>query len=333
MIIMDEPTSALSKKEVERLYEIIDDLKAQNIAIMFVGHKMDELFHVADRFTVFRDGQYVNTVNAKEVTEQDLVAMMVGRKIEGKSYANLEEKGPAVLTVKGLSKKGNFKDINFEVRQGEVLGVTGLVGAGRSETAQAIFGLTSIDSGQVFIDGKEVHIKSPADALKMGIAYVPESRQTQGLVLPKTIRENILLPQLDKYANKFGILNNKEMEDATNKWIDMLDVRPNNPDLTAMSLSGGNQQKVVLAKWISTQAKVLIVDEPTNGVDIGAKDEIHKILRNLASQGMAVIVISSELPEILTVSDRIMVMRRGRVSGFLDNKDLTQEMIMNLSVA
>ena len=333
MIIMDEPTSALSKKEVERLYEIIDDLKAQNIAIMFVGHKMDELFHVADRFTVFRDGQYVNTVNAKEVTESDLVSMMVGRKIEGKSYANLEEKGPAVLTVKGLSKKGNFKDINFEVKQGEVLGVTGLVGAGRSETAQAIFGLTSIDSGQVFIDGKEVHIKSPADALKLGIAYVPESRQTQGLVLPKTIRENILLPQLDKYSNKLGILNNKEMEDATNKWIDMLDVRPNNPDLTAMSLSGGNQQKVVLAKWISTQAKVLIVDEPTNGVDIGAKDEIHKILRNLAKEGMAVIVISSELPEILTVSDRIMVMRRGRVSGFLDNKDLTQEMIMNLSVA
>ncbi|MCR4752594.1 MAG: sugar ABC transporter ATP-binding protein [Eubacterium sp.] len=333
MIIMDEPTSALSKKEVERLYEIIEDLKAQNIAIMFVGHKMEELFHVADRFTIFRDGQYVDTVNAKEVTESDLVAMMVGRKIEGKSYANLEEKGEEVLTVKGLSKKGNFKDINFTVRKGEVLGVTGLVGAGRSETAQAIFGLTSIDSGQVFIEGKEVHIKSPADALKMGIAYVPESRQTQGLVLPKTIRENILLPQLDKYANKLGILNNKEMEDATNKWIDMLDVRPNNPDLTAMSLSGGNQQKVVLAKWISTQAKVLIVDEPTNGVDIGAKDEIHKILRNLAKEGMAVIVISSELPEILTISDRIMVMRRGRVSGFLDNKDLTQEMIMKLSVA
>ena len=333
MIIMDEPTSALSKKEVERLYEIIEDLKAQNIAIMFVGHKMEELFHVADRFTIFRDGQYVDTVNAKEVTESDLVAMMVGRKIEGKSYANLEEKGEEVLTVKRLSKKGNFKDITFTVRKGEVLGVTGLVGAGRSETAQAIFGLTSIDSGQVFIEGKEVHIKSPADALKMGIAYVPESRQTQGLVLPKTIRENILLPQLDKYANKLGILNNKEMEDATNKWIEMLDVRPNNPDLTAMSLSGGNQQKVVLAKWISTQAKVLIVDEPTNGVDIGAKDEIHKILRNLAKEGMAVIVISSELPEILTVSDRIMVMRRGRVSGFLDNKDLTQEMIMKLSVA
>ena len=288
---------------------------------------------MADRFTIFRDGQYVDTVNAKEVTESDLVAMMVGRKIEGKSYANLEEKGEEVLTVKGLSKKGNFKDINFTVRKGEVLGVTGLVGAGRSETAQAIFGLTSIDSGQVFIEGKEVHIKSPADALKMGIAYVPESRQTQGLVLPKTIRENILLPQLDKYANKLGILNNKEMEDATNKWIEMLDVRPNNPDLTAMSLSGGNPQKVVLAKWISTQAKVLIVDEPTNGVDIGAKDEIHKILRNLAKEGMAVIVISSELPEILTVSDRIMVMRRGRVSGFLDNKDLTQEMIMKLSVA
>ena len=333
MIIMDEPTSALSKHEVERLYEIIEDLKSQNIAIMFVGHKMDELFHVADRFTVFRDGQYVDTVIAKDVTESDLVAMMVGRKIEGKSYANLDEKGPAVLTVQGLSKKGNFKDISFEVKQGEVLGITGLVGAGRSEMAQAVFGLTSVDAGKVLIDGKEVKIKSPADALKEGIAYVPESRQTQGLVLPKTIRENILLPQMGKYANKLGILDRKAMLNAANKWIELLDVRPTDPDLLAMSLSGGNQQKVVLAKWISTEAKVLIVDEPTNGVDIGAKDEIHKILRNLAAQGMAVVVISSELPEILTVSDRIMVMRRGRVSGFLDNKDLTQEMIMSLSVA
>ena len=333
MIIMDEPTSALSRNEVERLYEIIEDLKAQNIAIMFVGHKMEELFHVADRFTVFRDGQYVDTVDAKTTTESDLVAMMVGRKIEGKSYANLEEKGEVVLKVEGLSKKGNFKDINFEVKAGEVLGVTGLVGAGRSEVAQAIFGLNSIDEGKVFLNGEQVHITSAADALKHGIAFVPESRQTQGLVLPKTIRENILLPQLGKYTNALGILNAKAMENAANEWIKMLDVRPNDPDLLAMQLSGGNQQKVVLAKWISTEAKVLIVDEPTNGVDIGAKDEIHRILRNLASQGMAVIVISSELPEILTVSDRIMVMRRGRVSGFLDNQDLTQEMIMKLAVA
>ncbi|MBQ7682785.1 MAG: sugar ABC transporter ATP-binding protein, partial [Oscillibacter sp.] len=181
--------------------------------------------------------------------------------------------------------------------------------------------------------GAETLIQSPADAMRLGIAYVPESRQTQGLVLKKTIRENILLPQLRKYANALGILNRKAMQDAANEWIEMLDVRPSDPENLAMALSGGNQQKVVLAKWISTQAKVLIVDEPTNGVDIGAKDEIHKILRKLAADGMAVIVISSELPEILTVSDRIMVMRHGRVSGFLDNDNVTQEMIMNLAVA
>ena len=333
MIIMDEPTSALSRREVERLYEIIDDLKARGIAIMFVGHKMDELFHVADRFTVFRDGKYVDTVDAKAVTEQDLIAMMVGRKIEYKKYAVLEHDGPVVLKVDGLSKKGNFKDISFEVQAGEVLGVTGLVGAGRSELMQAIFGLTSVDAGKIYMEGKEVQIKSPADALKLGIAYIPESRQTQGLVLKKSIRENILLPQLGKYANKLGILNTAKMKDAANDWIKMLDVRPSDPNNLAQALSGGNQQKVVLAKWISTNARVLIVDEPTNGVDIGAKDEIHKILRNLAKEGAAVIVISSEMQEVLSISDRLMVMRRGRVSGFLDNKDLTQETIMKFSIA
>lgn len=333
MIIMDEPTSALSKREVERLYEIIDDLKERNIAIMFVGHKMDELFHVADRFTVFRDGKYVDTVDAGKVTEQDLISMMVGRRIEYKKYAAPEHIGPVVFEAEGLTKKGNFKDINFEVRAGEVLGVTGLVGAGRSELMQSVFGLSSMDSGKIRIEGKEVVINSPSDALRLGIAYIPESRQTQGLVLKKSVRENILLPQLQKYTNRLGILNTSKMQDAADQWIKMLDVRPSDPDNLAQSLSGGNQQKVVLAKWISTNAKVLIVDEPTNGVDIGAKDEIHKILRNIAREGAAVIVISSEMQEVLSISDRIMVMRRGRVSACLDNKDLTQETIMNFSIA
>lgn len=333
MIIMDEPTSALSKREVERLYEIIDDLKERNIAIMFVGHKMDELFHVADRFTVFRDGKYVDTVDAGKVTEQDLISMMVGRRIEYKKYAAPEHIGPVVFEAEGLTKKGNFKDINFEVRAGEVLGVTGLVGAGRSELMQSVFGLNSMDSGKIRIEGKEVVINSPSDALRLGIAYIPESRQTQGLVLKKSVRENILLPQLQKYTNRLGILNTSKMQDAADQWIKMLDVRPSDPDNLAQSLSGGNQQKVVLAKWISTNAKVLIVDEPTNGVDIGAKDEIHKILRNIAREGAAVIVISSEMQEVLSISDRIMVMRRGRVSACLDNKDLTQETIMNFSIA
>ena len=334
MIIMDEPTSALSRSEVERLYEIIENLKKQKIAIMFVGHKMDELYHVADRFTIFRDGQYVNTVEAGETPEAELISMMVGRKIEVKSYlgSGKVEKKP-VLRVEGLSKASNFKDISFEARAGEILGVTGLVGAGRSETMQAIFGLNPADSGKIWLEGKEVQIRSPKEALENGIAYIPESRQTQGLVLKKTVRDNILLPQLSKYTNFLGILNREKMHDAADQWIQMLDVRPKDANNRVSQLSGGNQQKVVLAKWIATHARVLIVDEPTNGVDIGAKDEIHKILRDIADQGTAVIMISSELPEIIACSDRIMVMRRGRITGILDNKEVTQEQIMNKAVS
>ena len=328
MIIMDEPTSALSRGEVERLYEIIDLLKEKNIAIMFVSHKMEELFRVSDRFTVFRDGQYVGTTDADKITEEELIAMMVGRKIEVKRYANLEEKGEVVLAVENLSKKGNFKDISFELHAGEVVGFTGLVGAGRSEVAQAVFGISPADSGVIRVSGEKIHIANPAQALQKGIAYIPESRQTQGLVLPKTIADNISLPLLRSFANRLGIINREKQLSAVDEWIRMLDVRPNDPHMPAMQLSGGNQQKVVLAKWISTRARILIVDEPTNGVDIGAKDEIHKILRRLAEEGTAVMVISSELPEILSVSDRIVVMRRGRITAQMDNEAVTQEAIM-----
>jgi ABC-type sugar transport system ATPase subunit len=332
LIVMDEPTSALSKGEVENLYDIIDSLKEKKIAIMFVSHKMDELFHVADRFTVFRDGTYVSTVKKEDVDENDLVSMMVGRKVEIQSYANLEKKGEVVLEVQGLSKTGNFKDINFKLHKGEVLGITGLVGAGRSEIVQAIFGINLPYEGKLLIEGKEVHISSPSQALEAGIAYIPESRQTQGLVLPKTIESNITLPTLKKFKNRFGLIDRKRQRASVDKWVEMLDVRPNNPDMLAMQLSGGNQQKVVLAKWIATQAKILIVDEPTNGVDIGAKAEIHQILRKLAAEGTSVIVISSELPEVLSVSDRILVMRKGRLVGEFENKEVTQEMIMNKAI-
>lgn len=332
MIVMDEPTSALSKGEVENLYKIIDSLKEKNIAIMFVSHKMDELFHVADRFTVFRDGTYVGTVNKEEIDEKGLVTMMVGRKVDIQSYANLDKKSEVALEVKGLSKKGNFKDINFKVHKGEVVGITGLVGAGRSEMAQAIFGINLPYEGTILVDGEKVDISSPSKALDAGIAYIPESRQTQGLVLPKTIESNITLPTLKKFRNKFGLIDRTTQRNSVDKWVKMLDVRPNNPDMLAMQLSGGNQQKVVLAKWIATEAKVLIVDEPTNGVDIGAKSEIHQILRKLASEGTAIIVISSELPEVLSVSDRILVMRKGKIVGEFENKDVTQEMIMGKAV-
>lgn len=332
MIILDEPTSALSKGEVQHLYKIIETLKQKNMAIMFVSHKMEELFKVSDRFTVFRDGNYVDTVNKENIDESGLISLMVGRKVSIKKYANLEQNKEVVFEVKNLSKKGNVKDISFKLHKGEVLGITGLVGAGRSELAQIIFGIMKPDSGKIIINNKCVSIMSPKDALKNGIAYIPESRQTEGLVLQKTVESNITLPVLEKFKNKLGVINNKKLRISVDKWVKLLDVRPNNPDMLAQQLSGGNQQKVVLAKWISTGAKILIIDEPTNGVDIGAKSEIHQIIRKLASEGTSIIVISSELPEILSVSDRILVMRRGKINGEFINNSITQEDIMKKAI-
>lgn len=332
MIIMDEPTSALSSGEIETLYEIIEKLKSNNIAVMFVSHKMDELFRVSDRFTILRDGQYIDTCNKEDIDRDGLISKMVGRNVEIQHFANLEEKDKVRLEIKGLSKKGNFKDISFKLHEGEVLGITGLVGAGRSEMIQAIFGINKPDSGEIFIEGKKVNIDNPWDALELGIGFVPESRQTQGLVLDKNLESNITLPLLKKFTNKMGLIDTSSQKSSVDSFMNLLDVRPNNPKLLAKQLSGGNQQKVVIAKWLSTEAKILIVDEPTNGVDVGAKSEIHKILRGLADNGTSLIVVSSELPEILSVSDRILVMRRGRVSAEFKNENLTQEIIMDKAI-
>ena len=332
MIIMDEPTSALSKQEVENLYRIIDMLKSKNIAVMFVSHKMDELFKVSDRFTIFRDGQYVDTVKASDIDKKTLIAKMVGRDVNILNYANLNIKEEVVLEIKGLSKKGNYKNINLKLYKGEVLGITGLVGAGRSELFQTIFGILKADSGKIILEGEEINLNSPWTALKKGIGYIPESRQTQGLVLEKKVSENITLPLLKNFTNKLGIINTKKQSSLVHDLIDKLDVRPKDENLTASQLSGGNQQKVVIAKWIATNPKILIVDEPTNGVDIGAKADIHKILRELAKNGRSIIVISSELPEILSISDRILVMRKGCISGEFKNSNLTQEAIMEKAV-
>jgi len=332
MIIMDEPTSALSKQEVENLYRIIDMLKSKNIAVMFVSHKMDELFKVSDRFTIFRDGQYVDTVKSSDIDKKTLIAKMVGRDVNILNYANLSVKEEVVLEIKGLSKKGNYKNINLKLYKGEVLGITGLVGAGRSELFQTIFGILKADSGKIILEGEEINLNSPWTALKKGIGYIPESRQTQGLVLEKKVSENITLPLLKNFTNKLGIINTKKQSSLVHDLIDKLNVRPKDENLTASQLSGGNQQKVVIAKWIATNPKILIVDEPTNGVDIGAKADIHKILRELAKNGTSIIVISSELPEILSISDRILVMRKGCISGEFKNSNLTQEAIMEKAV-
>jgi len=332
MIIMDEPTSALSKQEVENLYGIIDMLKSKNIAVMFVSHKMDELFRVSDRFTVFRDGQYVDTVKANDIDRKTLISKMVGRDVSILNYANLNIKEETILEIKDLSKKGNYKNINLKLYKGEVLGITGLVGAGRSELFQTIFGILKPDSGKIILEGKELKSNSPWTALEKGIGYIPESRQTQGLVLEKKVSDNITLPLLKKFTNKLGIINTKKQSTLVHDLINKLDVRPKDENLTASQLSGGNQQKVVIAKWIAANPKILIVDEPTNGVDIGAKADIHKILRDLAESGTSIIVISSELPEILSISDRILVMRKGCISGEFKNDNLTQEAIMEKAV-
>jgi ABC-type sugar transport system ATPase subunit len=331
LIVMDEPTSALSSGEVEQLYQIIEDLSRKGISIIYISHKLKELFAVADRFTVLRDGKFVGSFDKEELDEDKLISLMVGRKVDA---VNREENagGEEVLRVEKLTKRGNFKDISFTLRAGEVVGITGLVGAGRTELAQALFGLNKPDSGSIYISGKKADIRSSADAVRHSIAYIPESRQTQGLFLRQSIVDNISVTVFGKMRNKLGLIERSKEKRLAGEYIKILDIRPPIAEIHAGQLSGGNQQKVVLAKWLSAEPKILIIDEPTNGIDIGAKTEIHRLLRRLANKGIGMIVISSELPEVLAVSDRILVMRQGRIAGELAASEATQEKIMNLAV-
>jgi ABC-type sugar transport system ATPase subunit len=331
LIVMDEPTSSLSSGEVEQLYKIIEDLRKRGISIIYISHKLKELFSVADRFTVLRDGKFVGSYDKDDMNEDKLISLMVGRKVE---VMNREENkgGEEVLRVEGLSKRGNFKDISFSLRAGEIIGITGLVGAGRTELAQALFGLNKPDSGHIYISGKKVDIKSSSHAVKNKIAYIPESRQTQGLFLRQSVIDNISVTVLDKMLNKFGFIERAKEKQLASEYIQILDIRPPLAEMNAGQLSGGNQQKIVIAKWLSTDPKILIIDEPTNGIDIGAKTEIHKLLRRLTNKGIGIIVITSELPEVLAVSDRILVMKQGRISGEISAAEATQEKIMNFAV-
>ncbi|MCY6484668.1 sugar ABC transporter ATP-binding protein [Clostridium aestuarii] len=331
MIIMDEPTSALSKNEVQALFKIINKLREKNISVLFVSHKLEELFEIADRFTVIRDGKYIGDYDKSELDNDKLIALMVGRKVEIKRYEK-NESGDTLLEIKGFSKKGNFKDISFKLNKGEIVGFTGLVGAGRTELAQAIFGINLSDEGEMFIENKKIEVKSTEQAVANGIAYVPESRKTEGLILPQSVEDNIAVTIFHKLVKKLNIIDVKKKKEIAEEWIKKLDIRPAMSDMITGNMSGGNQQKVVIAKWLARNPKILIVDEPTNGIDVGAKSSIHQLLRDLAAQGMGIIMISSELPEILAVSDRILVMRRGKITAEFDGNDVTQEQIMNKSV-
>ena len=327
IIIMDEPTSALGEDEVETLFEIIKSLKEQGIAIIFIGHRLEEILRVADRLVVLRDGRRVGGLMIEEATTDKIIRMMVGRELTEMFYKTAVEIGDTLLEVKNLAGGEDVKGVSFTLRRGEILGVAGLVGAGRTEAVRLIFGVDPRQSGEIWIDGKQMNINSPVDAVNAGLGLVPEDRGLQGLVLKLPVLENIVLPTLDEHA-RVGWVDQHTLRDTAQNYVDKLNIRTPHLQQKAMFLSGGNQQKVVLAKWLALSPKILILDEPTRGIDVGAKAEVHALMSQLAQEGMGIIMISSELPEILGMSDRILVMHEGRATAILDRAEATQEIIM-----
>lgn len=335
LLIMDEPTASLSTRETEVLFRIIRQLKAEGVSILYVSHRLEEIFLLSDRVTVFRDGKHVGTRPTREINQEELIKMMVGREllqVEGAVKAEGEAAGGEVLLdVRGLSRAGVFRDISFQVRRGEIVGMAGLVGAGRSEVAQAIFGADRADSGAVRVAGQDLRNGSIQSALDAGVALVPEDRQHVGLVLPMPVSANLSMAVLPSLTTA-GLVSAAREEALSQKLIADLRVKTPFSWVAAQTLSGGNQQKLVIGKWLATNPKVLILDEPTRGVDVGAKAEIYKLIRNLAAQNMAVLIISSDLPEVLLLSDRILVMRAGRIAGELHRHEATQEKILALAM-
>jgi len=331
VIIMDEPSSALSEKEVEILFKIIKDLKNKGVAIIYISHKMEEIYQISDRITVLRDGQFIATKNTADLDKNSLIALMVGREIEELFTTKSLAKDEIVLKVKNLHKKGKFSDINFEVHAGEVLGIAGLMGAGRTEIARAIFGLDSFDSGEILLKGKTVQIRSPKEAIKHGIGYVSEDRKALGFIPDLSVNQNISLSSILNYSKRWLIDEKKERE-ATAKIANELKIKASGPNQKVINLSGGNQQKVVIARVLMASPLLIILDEPTRGIDIGAKQEIYKLIRELTKNGLAVIMISSELPEILGMSNRILVLSKGKQTAILTQKEANQEKIMKYAL-
>lgn len=331
VIIMDEPTAALTQSETAVLFEVIQSLRKKGVSIVYISHRMEEIFELCDRITVLRDGSYIGTKNIPETNMNEIVKMMIGREI-GERYPKREVTiGREMLRVEGLTKKGVFQDVNFSVHAGEVLGVSGLMGAGRTEIMQAIFGNLSWDQGNIYIDGRKATIKNPLHAMEQGIGFITEDRKTEGLMLEESIKNNISLANLGRISGKAGVINRAAEDELVGKAIEELRIKCFGPFHECNNLSGGNQQKVVFAKWIYTNPRILILDEPTRGVDIGAKKEIYSIINELAAKGVAIIMVSSELPEILGMSDRIMVVREGLIRGIIAQEEANQEKVMTLA--
>ncbi|HBP4034686.1 TPA: sugar ABC transporter ATP-binding protein [Escherichia coli] len=329
ILIMDEPTAALTETEIESLFRVTRLLKEQGTGIVYISHRLEELALIADRATVMRDGQYISTVDYECVKISDLIAMMVGRDL-GNIYPRreaLQQRIP-VLKVNGLTRKGVLNDINFTLYRGEILGFAGLMGAGRSELARAIFGADSIDSGTLKLNGKETVIKDISDAIQQGISYLTEDRKKEGLALNLSVERNIMLGNYPEYSDRFGNVDSRRCQQTSEEQVKALRIKTPNLEQAALNLSGGNQQKIIIARWVCKDTDILIFDEPTRGIDVGAKLEIYELMNRLVAKGKSIIMISSELPEVLGMCDRILVMRSGRITGELSAKEATQEKIM-----
>jgi len=327
VVIFDEPTASLTDAEKVVLFEVIADLRSQGVGIVYISHRMEEIFKITDRITVLRDGQYRGTLTTDETSEDEVTQLMIGRALDLSRHVGHGQIGDVALEVRGLSCGSLFTDVSFEVRRGEVVGFYGLVGAGRTEIAETLFGLRTPSAGQILLGGEPARIESPMDAIARGIALVPEDRKGQGLVLGMNCRDNMTLPQVDDMAAG-PFVNDRSEGDIFEKYRERLDIKTPSWRQTARNLSGGNQQKIVIGKWLSTEPSVLIVDEPTRGIDVGSKSEIHKLIRELAGQGYAVIVISSEMPEVLHIADRVVAMFQGEITRTFDAGEVTEDSLV-----
>ncbi len=332
ILILDEPTAALTQHEVEELFNIMKDLKAKGIGMIYISHRMDEIKRISDRITVMRDGKYVGTVNTDEVSKDEIINMMIGRVVyeEPKTHSEVPEDAEVVLEVKNLCSGKTIKDVSFKLRKGEILGFSGLMGAGRTEVARAIFGADKFDSGEIYLHGKKVNIKTPSDAVLNGIGYLSEDRKRYGLMLDKSVAENTAISSMDRYI-KGGLIDDKALEEEAKIFNEKLKTKTPSMEQALKNLSGGNQQKVIIARWLIKDSDILIFDEPTRGIDVGAKSEIYTLMNELSKQGKSIIMISSELVEILRMSDRVLVMCEGRKTGELDISEANQENIMKLA--
>lgn len=329
LLILDEPTSALTRKEVESLFTVIKDLQVKGIATLFVSHKLDEVLQIAEKVTILRDGKKIETLPSRVLTDEKLTFLMTGEKLEYRRYTIDNRHEEPIFEARKLSIQGNFRDISFKLYPGDILGITGLLGSGRTELAEALFGMNPVESGDLFVQGSKTSIKSVQEAIKLGIGYVPENRLVQGLVMNQSVAKNIIITTITKLLNKFKLIDPGKRQMSITRWIKDLSIKIPASDAPVHTLSGGNQQRVVLAKWIATSPKVLILDGPTVGIDVAAKSSIHDIIRDLAGRGVGIIIISDEVPEVFHNCNRVMVMHKGRIIAEFDSKLTTEEEIQN----